>query len=239
MVPVGPGVLGRFLGATGLPIDGFGPVQTPAFAPTHAPPPAFSSMGDADDVLVSGIKAIDLLAPFARGGSAGLLGGPGTGKTTIAMELLNNVGMTHGGYSVITGVGNRVTEMRDLYAELQGTAFIRLNWTRDKLTGKDMLINTYSRATLVLSHMGESPGARARVALTGLAVAEYFRDIEGQDVLLFIDDVFRFSQVRRVCDRVPVFTDMVSFACRPALNLLLSLGAYLPPRTVNLHWDQA
>lgn len=201
-VPVGPGVLGRVLGATGLPIDGHGPVQTRTFAPVHAPSPVFSSMGETDDIVITGIKAIDLLAPFARGGNSGLLGGSGTGKTAIIMELLNNISTNLGGYSVIAGVGNRTNEMHDLYDDLRCAGVMCARWTREEATSECMVSHYKSKATLVLSHMGEPPGARARVALTGLAIAEYFRDVEGNDVLLFIDDVFRFSQVRpseRVC----------------------------------------
>ena len=159
-------------------------------------------MGETDDIVITGIKAIDLLAPFARGGNSGLLGGSGTGKTAIIIELLNNISTNLGGYSVIAGVGNRTNEMDDLYYELQCTGVMRVGWTHDEVTGERMVSNNTCKATLVLSHMGEPPGARARVALTGLAIAEYFRDVEGQDVLLFIDDVFRFSQVRpseRMC----------------------------------------
>jgi len=194
MVPVGPGTLGRILNVVGHPIDERGPVDTKHFLPIHASPPELANMGDADDVLMTGIKVVDLLAPYSRGGKIGLFGGAGVGKTVVIMELINNIATKHGGYSVFAGVGERTREGNDLYHEMQTTGVIDIK-------GKG------SKATLVYGQMNEPPGARARVALTGLAVAEYFRDAEGQDVLLFIDNIFRFTQagseVSALLGRIP------------------------------------
>jgi len=192
-VPVGPGTLGRIINVVGQPIDERGPIDTKFFAPIHNAPPELSTMGDADDVLITGIKVVDLLAPYARGGKIGLFGGAGVGKTVVIMELINNIATKHGGYSVFAGVGERTREGNDLYHEMQTTGVINLKGA--------------SKATLVYGQMNEPPGARARVALTGLAVAEYFRDVEGQDVLLFVDNIFRFTQagseVSALLGRIP------------------------------------
>jgi len=192
-VPVGAATLGRIINVVGEPIDERGPIDTPTWAPIHAEAPSLASMGGADDMLETGIKVIDLLAPYSRGGKIGLFGGAGVGKTVVIMELINNIATNHGGYSVFAGVGERTREGNDLYHEMQTSEVI-------KLDGQ-------SKATLVYGQMNEPPGARARVALTGLAVAEYFRDADGQDVLLFIDNIFRFTQagseVSALLGRIP------------------------------------
>lgn len=193
-VPVGPGTLGRILNVVGIPIDGLGPVKTDKFLPIHNSPPELSNMGDADDILITGIKVVDLLAPYSRGGKIGLFGGAGVGKTVVIMELINNIATKHGGYSVFAGVGERTREGNDLYHEMQVSGVIDVKGNN-------------SKATLVYGQMNEPPGARARVALTGLTVAEYFRDAEGQDVLLFVDNIFRFTQagseVSALLGRIP------------------------------------
>jgi ATP synthase F1 beta subunit len=193
-VPVGPATLGRIMNVTGDPIDERGPIYSENWRPIHAAPPVLSNLGDADDLLVTGIKVIDLLAPYAKGGKIGLFGGAGVGKTVVIMELINNIAMNHGGYSVFAGVGERTREGNDLYHEMIESGVIDLKGFN-------------SKATLVYGQMNEPPGSRARVALTGLTVAEYFRDAEGQDVLLFIDNIFRFTQagseVSALLGRIP------------------------------------
>jgi len=193
-IPVGPETLGRIINVIGEPIDERGPVKTTKFAAIHADAPEFVEMSVAQEILVTGIKVIDLLAPYAKGGKIGLFGGAGVGKTVLIMELINNVAKAHGGYSVFAGVGERTREGNDLYHEMIEGGVISL---------KD---NT-SKVSLVYGQMNEPPGARARVALTGLTVAEYFRDQEGQDVLLFIDNIFRFTQagseVSALLGRIP------------------------------------
>ena len=193
-VPVGPGTLGRIINVVGKAIDERGPIKTEHFLPIHNAPPELANMGDADDILITGIKVVDLLAPYARGGKIGLFGGAGVGKTVVIMELINNIATKHGGYSVFAGVGERTREGNDLYHEMQTTGVIDLKGNN-------------SKATLVYGQMNEPPGARARVALTGLTVAEYFRDVEGQDVLLFVDNIFRFTQagseVSALLGRIP------------------------------------
>merc|ERR1712225_106139 len=187
MVPVGPGTLGRIMNVTGDPIDERGPIKHTKKLPIHADAPPFTDHSTAAEVLVTGIKVVDLLAPYARGGKIGLFGGAGVGKTVFIQELINNIAKAHGGYSVFTGVGERTREGNDLYHEMQETKVINLEGE--------------SKVALVFGQMNEPPGARARVALTGLTVAEYFRDEEGQDVLLFIDNIFPFhpSRFRSVC----------------------------------------
>jgi len=193
-IPVGPETLGRIINVIGEPIDERGPVKTTKFAAIHADAPEFVEMSVAQEILVTGIKVVDLLAPYAKGGKIGLFGGAGVGKTVLIMELINNVAKAHGGYSVFAGVGERTREGNDLYHEMIEGGVISL---------KD---NT-SKVSLVYGQMNEPPGARARVALTGLTVAEYFRDQEGQDVLLFIDNIFRFTQagseVSALLGRIP------------------------------------
>jgi len=193
-VPVGQGTLGRIINVIGEPIDERGPVKTDVFQEIHASPPELVETGGAAEILETGIKVVDLLAPYVKGGKIGLFGGAGVGKTVFIMELINNVAKAHGGYSVFAGVGERTREGNDLYHEMIEGGVISLK--DDK-----------SKVALVYGQMNEPPGARARVALTGLTVAEYFRDQEGQDVLLFIDNIFRFTQagseVSALLGRIP------------------------------------
>ncbi|KRY00151.1 ATP synthase subunit beta, mitochondrial [Trichinella pseudospiralis] len=193
-IPVGPGTLGRIMNVIGEPIDERGPITTTRFASIHQDAPEFVEMSVAQEILTTGIKVVDLLAPYAKGGKIGLFGGAGVGKTVLIMELINNVAKAHGGYSVFAGVGERTREGNDLYNEMIETKVIDLK-------------GDTSKVALVYGQMNEPPGARARVALTGLTVAEYFRDVEGQDVLLFIDNIFRFTQagseVSALLGRIP------------------------------------
>ena len=199
MIPVGPATLGRILNVIGEPVDEKGPVKSEHTAPIHRPAPLFTEQGKSQDILVTGIKVVDLLAPYAKGGKIGLFGGAGVGKTVVIMELINNIAMNHGGYSVFAGVGERTREGNDLYHEMIEGGVIKVNEKGDPIEG--------SKAALVYGQMNEPPGARARVALTGLAIAEYFRDAEGQDVLLFVDNIFRFTQagseVSALLGRIP------------------------------------
>lgn len=165
----------------GEPIDERGPIESKTFYPIHRDAPSFQDQGSGEELLITGIKVVDLLAPYAKGGKIGLFGGAGVGKTVLIQELINNVARAHGGYSVFAGVGERTREGNDLYHEMIATGVIS--------TEKDK----QSRCALVYGQMNEPPGARARVGLTGLTVAEYFRDEEGKDVLLFIDNIFRFT----------------------------------------------
>ncbi len=194
IVPVGPETLGRIMNVIGEPIDERGPIEAKAKAPIHRAPPSFTDQSTETEILVTGIKVVDLLAPYPKGGKIGLFGGAGVGKTVIIMELINNIAKAHGGYSVFAGVGERTREGNDLYREMIESGVIDLE-------GKE------SKAALVYGQMNEPPGARARVALTGLTVAEYFRDQEGQDVLLFVDNIFRFTQagseVSALLGRIP------------------------------------
>merc|ERR1711916_290525 len=196
-IPVGEETLGRIMNVIGDPIDERGPIDTPHYYPIHRDPPSFTETGTGAEVLITGIKVVDLLAPYARGGKIGLFGGAGVGKTVLIMELINNVAKAHGGYSVFAGVGERTREGNDLYHEMITAGVIKL----------DGASTAGSKAALVYGQMNEPPGARARVALTGLAVAEYFRDAEGQDVLLFVDNIFRFTQagseVSALLGRIP------------------------------------
>ncbi|KAG0725110.1 ATP synthase subunit beta, mitochondrial [Chionoecetes opilio] len=193
-IPVGPGTLGRIINVIGEPIDERGPIPTEHFAAIHAEAPDFVEMSVEQEILVTGIKVVDLLAPYSKGGKIGLFGGAGVGKTVLIMELINNVAKAHGGYSVFAGVGERTREGNDLYHEMIESGVISLK-------------DDTSKVSLVYGQMNEPPGARARVALTGLTVAEYFRDQEGQDVLLFIDNIFRFTQagseVSALLGRIP------------------------------------
>merc|ERR1712002_237950 len=191
-IPVGPETLGRIINVIGEPIDERGPVNSVASAGIHAEAPEFIEMSVEQEILETGIKVVDLLAPYAKGGKIGLFGGAGVGKTVLIMELINNVAKAHGGYSVFAGVGERTREGNDLYHEMIEGGVISL---KDKS----------SKVALVYGQMNGPPGARARVALTGLTVAEYFRDQEGQDVLLFIDNIFRFTQAGSYsfCCRLP------------------------------------
>jgi F-type H+-transporting ATPase subunit beta len=194
MVPVGRGLLGRIVNVIGEPIDERGPIDATQYLPIHADAPAFTEQQTEAQVLVTGIKVVDLLNPYARGGKIGLFGGAGVGKTVLIMELINNVAKKHGGFSVFAGVGERTREGNDLYYEMIESGVIKVGTTE-------------SKAALVYGQMNEPPGARARVALTGLTVAEYFRDFEGQDVLLFVDNIFRFTQanseVSALLGRIP------------------------------------
>jgi F-type H+-transporting ATPase subunit beta len=181
-VPVGKGTLGRILNIVGEPVDKLGAVPSTKSYPIHRPAPSFEEQATSAQMLETGIKVIDLLEPYTRGGKTGLFGGAGVGKTVIIQELINNIAQHHGGISVFAGVGERTREGNDLWHEMQEAKVIDL-----KDLGK-------SKAALVYGQMTEPPGARLRVGLTGLTVAEYFRDEEGQDVLLFIDNIFRFTQ---------------------------------------------
>merc|ERR1712184_168914 len=193
-IPVGQETLGRIINVIGDPIDERGPIPTDKRQSIHAEAPDFDEMSVEQEILVTGIKVVDLLAPYCKGGKIGLFGGAGVGKTVLIMELINNVAKAHGGYSVFAGVGERTREGNDLYHEMIEGGVISLK--DDK-----------SKVALVYGQMNEPPGARARVALTGLTVAEYFRDAEGQDVLLFIDNIFRFTQagseVSALIGRIP------------------------------------
>jgi len=180
-VPVGPETLGRIINVIGEPIDERGPINAKRTRSIHQPAPAFIDQSTDTEILVTGIKVIDLLAPYAKGGKIGLFGGAGVGKTVLIMELINNIAKAHGGYSVFAGVGERTREGNDLYHEMIESNVIKLD-------------GPGSKVALVYGQMNEPPGARARVALTGVTLAEYFRDEEGQDVLFFVDNIFRFTQ---------------------------------------------
>jgi len=199
-VPVGPQTLGRILNVVGEPIDERGPVNTDLSAPIHNVAPPFVDQATETAILVTGIKVIDLLAPYAKGGKIGLFGGAGVGKTVLIQELINNIAKGHGGTSVFAGVGERTREGNDLYHEFLDAGVI----------AKDADGNPTpegSKVALVFGQMNEPPGARARVALSGLTIAEYFRDVEGQDVLFFVDNIFRFTQagseVSALLGRIP------------------------------------
>jgi F-type H+/Na+-transporting ATPase subunit beta len=193
-VPVGPETLGRIINVIGEPIDERGEVKTKEKWPIHRAAPEFSDQSTETEILVTGIKVVDLLAPYAKGGKIGLFGGAGVGKTVLIMELINNIAKAHGGFSVFAGVGERTREGNDLYHEMIDSGVIKPE-------------GPGSKAALVYGQMNEPPGARARVALTGLTVAEYFRDQEGQDVLFFVDNIFRFTQagseVSALLGRIP------------------------------------
>ena len=187
-IPVGKNALGRMMNVIGEPIDGVGPIESESLSPIHKPAPSFQEQSTKTEVFETGIKVIDLLAPFLKGGKIGLFGGAGVGKTVLLMELINNVAKEYGGYSFFAGVGERTREGNDLYMEMKESGVL-------KNTG------------LVFGQMNEPPGARARVALTGLTQAAHFRDQEGQDVLLFVDNIFRFTQagseVSALLGRIP------------------------------------
>ena len=196
-VPVGPETLGRIINVIGDPIDERGALGHKRTSPIHKPAPEFVEQSTEQEVLVTGIKVVDLLAPYQRGGKIGLFGGAGVGKTVLIMELINNIAKTHGGFSVFAGVGERTREGNDLYHEMIESGVIKLG--EDTTEG--------SKAALVYGQMNEPPGARARVGLSGLTLAEYFRDEEGQDVLFFVDNIFRFTQagseVSALLGRIP------------------------------------
>jgi F-type H+-transporting ATPase subunit beta len=197
-VPVGPETLGRILNVIGEPIDERGPVNTTKRYPIHRSAPTFEEQASATEILVTGIKVVDLLAPYLKGGKVGLFGGAGVGKTVLIQELINNIAKAHGGVSVFAGVGERTREGNDLYHEMCEAGVIKLG-ENGSTEG--------SKVALVYGQMNEPPGARARVALSGLSVAEYFRDEEGQDVLFFVDNIFRFTQagaeVSALLGRIP------------------------------------
>ncbi len=196
-IPVGDGTLGRIMNVIGEPVDECGPIEGVERRPIHAEAPSFTDQSTESQVLVTGIKVIDLLAPYARGGKIGLFGGAGVGKTVIIQELINNIAKKHGGYSVFAGVGERTREGNDLYHEM-----IESGVNKDPKKGSA----AGSKCALVFGQMNEPPGARARVGLSGLTVAEYFRD-QGQDVLFFVDNIFRFTQagseVSALLGRIP------------------------------------
>ncbi|MGQ9499307.1 MAG: F0F1 ATP synthase subunit beta [Dissulfurimicrobium sp.] len=187
-IPVGPSTLGRIMNVVGRPVDGLGPIISDTYYPIHRKAPAFVEQDTTVQVLETGIKVIDLLVPFPRGGKMGLFGGAGCGKTVIMMEMVHNIAMQHGGISVFCGAGERTREGNDLYQEMKHSGVL-------------------PKAALIYGQMTEPPGARARIGLTGLTVAEYFRDEEGQDVLFFIDNIFRFTQagseVSALLGRIP------------------------------------
>jgi F-type H+-transporting ATPase subunit beta len=193
-MPVGPETLGRILNVIGEPVDERGPCETKQRWAIHRAAPAFIDQSTETEILTTGIKVIDLIAPYSKGGKVGLFGGAGVGKTVIIMELINNIAKGHGGYSVFAGVGERTREGNDLYHEMIESGVIDLE-------------GSGSKAALVYGQMNEPPGARARVALSGLTLAEYFRDEEGQDVLFFVDNIFRFTQagseVSALLGRIP------------------------------------
>ncbi|MHA6333098.1 F0F1 ATP synthase subunit beta [Qipengyuania sp. CAU 1752] len=199
-VPVGPKTLGRIMNVVGEPIDMRGPVGAEKSNPIHAEAPAFVDQSTDAAILVTGIKVIDLLAPYAKGGKIGLFGGAGVGKTVLIQELINNIAKGHGGVSVFAGVGERTREGNDLYHEFLDAGVIAKNEAGEA-------ISEGSKVALVFGQMNEPPGARARVALSGLTMAEYFRDEEGQDVLFFVDNIFRFTQagseVSALLGRIP------------------------------------
>ena len=188
LVPVGPETLGRIMNVVGKPVDEAGPIKTKHYAPIHRPPPDFVDQSTETELFETGIKVIDLLAPYSRGGKVGLFGGAGVGKTVMIMELINNIAKEHGGVSLFGGVGERTREGNDLWLEMKESGVLK-------------------STALIFGQMNEPPGARARVALTALTAAEYFRDEAGQDVLLFIDNIFRFTQagseVSALLGRIP------------------------------------
>jgi F-type H+-transporting ATPase subunit beta len=193
-IPVGPETLGRIMNVVGEPVDELGPISAKKQFPIHRAAPEFIDQATEAEILVTGIKVVDLIEPYLKGGKVGLFGGAGVGKTVIIMELINNIAKAHGGYSVFAGVGERTREGNDLYHEMMESGVIQIGASG-------------SKAALVYGQMNEPPGARARVGLTGLTVAEYFRDEEGQDVLFFVDNIFRFTQagseVSALLGRIP------------------------------------
>jgi F-type H+-transporting ATPase subunit beta len=193
-VPVGPGTLGRIMNVIGEPVDEKGPIEASVFSPIHRPPPEFVDQATSAEALETGIKVVDLIAPYAKGGKVGLFGGAGVGKTVVILELINNIAKQHGGYSVFGGVGERTREGNDLWHDMANA----------KLSDGTTVLG---KTALIFGQMNEPPGARARVGLTALTAAEYFRDVEGKDVLLFIDNIFRFTQagseVSALLGRIP------------------------------------
>jgi len=207
-VPVGEGTLGRIMNVIGEPQDERGPIESEIYWPIHREAPLFTNQGTGDEILTTGIKVVDLLAPYAKGGKIGLFGGAGVGKTVLIMELINNVAKAHGGFSVFAGVGERTREGNDLYREMIEGGVIKLD-------------GPGSKCALVYGQMNEPPGARSRVALTGLTIAEYFRDEKNQDVLLFIDNIFRFTQA---CSEVSALLGRIPSAVGYQPTLSTDLG---------------
>jgi F-type H+-transporting ATPase subunit beta len=205
-VPVGDETLGRIMNVIGEPVDEAGPVKTASRRAIHQDAPAYVDQSTEAQILVTGIKVVDLLAPYARGGKIGLFGGAGVGKTVLLMELINNIGKKFGGYSVFAGVGERTREGNDLYFEMLESKVIEADWDHETRLVKK-IDSEKSKVALVYGQMNEPPGARARVALSGLTQAEYFRDEMGQDVMLFVDNIFRFTQagseVSALLGRIP------------------------------------
>jgi ATP synthase F1 beta subunit len=218
MVPVGNATLGRIMNVIGEPIDDAGPLDLSQMLPIHRSAPSFVEQGSGAEILVTGIKVVDLLAPYAKGGKIGLFGGAGVGKTVVIMELINNVANNHGGVSVFAGVGERTREGNDLYYEMVESGVI--------IQG-----GPGSKAALVYGQMNEPPGSRSRVGLTGLTVAEHFRDAEGQDVLLFVDNIFRFTQA---CSEVSALLGRIPSAVGYQPTLATDLGA-LQERITSTH----
>merc|ERR1711934_394406 len=208
-VPVGPETLGRIINVIGEPIDERGPIGHKKTLPIHREAPSFEDQGSGQELLITGIKVIDLLGPYNKGGKIGLFGGAGVGKTVLIMELINNVAKLHGGFSVFAGVGERTREGNDLYYEMIESGVIKQD-------------GPGSKAALVYGQMNEPPGARARVGLTGLTIAEYFRDEENQDVLLFVDNIFRFTQA---CSEVSALLGRIPSAVGYQPTLATDLGA--------------
>ncbi len=211
-MPVGPKVLGRIMNVTGDPVDDLGPIGADTRMPIHRQPPLFTDQSTQVEMFETGIKVIDLLAPYARGGKIGLFGGAGVGKTVLIMELINNVGLSHGGFSVLCGVGERTREGNDLWWEMMEAGVIKTEkdehgHIKMREDGLPAILTEGSKVALVYGQMNEPPGARARVALSGLTIAEYFRDESGQDVMLFVDNIFRFTQagseVSALLGRIP------------------------------------
>jgi len=210
-VPVGSGVLGRIMNVVGEPVDELGPIDAAGTSPIHRDPPGFVDQSTEVEMFETGIKVVDLLAPYSRGGKIGLFGGAGVGKTVLIMELINNVGLKHGGVSVFGGVGERTREGNDLWFEMMEAGVINAKQEDGHLVMSDEglpIVETEgSRVALVYGQMNEPPGARARVALSALTIAEHFRDQENQDVLLFVDNIFRFTQagseVSALLGRIP------------------------------------
>lgn len=220
-VPVGPQVLGRVLNVLGEPVDKMGPVDTEQRFPIHRPSPSLEDQSTSQEMLETGIKVIDLIQPFLKGGKIGLFGGAGVGKTVTIMELINNVALKHGGVSVFAGVGERTREGNDLWMEMQESGVV------------DPSDYKKSKVALIYGQMTEPPGARLRVGLTGLTVAEYFRDVEGQDTLLFVDNIFRFTQagaeVSALLGRMP---SLLVINRRSPVRWARLKSASLRPRTV-------
>src|ERR1700740_3882 len=210
MVPVGAGTLGRIMNVIGEPVDKAGPIKSEGNRAIHQPAPAYTEQSTESEILVTGIKVVDLLAPYAKGGKIGLFGGAGVGKTVTIMELINNIAKGHGGVSVFAGVGERTREGNDLYHEMIESGVIRVGEA------------AASKVSLVYGQMNEPPGARARVALSGLTQAEYFRDVEGQDVLFFVDNIFRFTQAG---SEVPALLGRIPSAVGYQPTLATDMGA--------------